>query len=213
MPEFSRFEQSLREVRTYRSRALITGTLGEAAAGMEGTFEVISESEDGDVYRASNFASPAVDQSAMDRLQEVLAVPMALPEDFVAFWRRWSRAVLVLRCDFWLMSPAQMVEVATYRARFSPACSGHLGKHRVIPFAEINHETEDYAALRLRAEDSMWNVCYFSHEYWTESMEDDPGDEFGSDASFSDWLERVLSTDGWPPIPWWRGESLINRID
>jgi hypothetical protein len=205
--QFLDFERSLFERRLYRSTAMISDVLGEAAEEMGGTFDLQPfdpKEETVDVYHASNFALNASDPKAIESVQKELRLPQPLPGDFLAFWRRWERAVLVLRSDYWLLSPAQMIEINTNYAQYSPRCSGHNGgQHRLIRFAEIGEGSGDYAALRLQPGKSEWDVCYIGHEYWTESAELDLDNEkWGTDPNFTAWLDRLLKTDGWPTLPW-----------
>lgn len=107
--------------------------------------------------------------------------------------------MLILRQDYWLLPALEIIHVARQRAAYSPESSGYTGVHRLIPFAEVGHETGDYIALRSRNDAMAWETCFYGHEYGTAWVETGGDEWFVLDASFTAWLQRVIETDGWPP--------------
>lgn len=197
MIDFEKFRASLSERRIYEGTAGIGELLELEAAEMEGTVRVLSDDGAVERYEATHLVQRAAETEDFQKIVAALNPPATLPEDFVRFWRLWRRAVLIFRQDYWLLTAREMVSVAKEKASYSPESSGYRGVHRVIPFAEIGKDTFDFAALRLQPGEESWRVCFCGRDYGTAEVE--TGEYFETDRNFSEWLDRLMESDGWPP--------------
>jgi hypothetical protein len=205
-------ESRLAEKRTYYGHAGISGQLTRAAKEMKGTVEVLSVSDPFERYRVTHLVEPQTNPEEVYAVSQRLQCPVKLPADFTEFWQKWRRVVLILRQDYWLIPPLEMIDVARQRASYSPESSGYAGVHRLVPFAEVGLETGDYIALRLRKDAMTWETCFYGHEYGTAWVETGGDEWFALDESLTAWFERIIETDGWPPGKYPR-DSQVDRVD
>ena len=200
---FDFFAFKLNEVREYQSSLDYLYLIGAylKRTGAKGVVEVISQDEHipyNDHFRASHFIRNADGSNSLDAVEAAFRV--ALPEDFMKFYQIWLEALLVLREPYWIMPGASIV--AVNQVYFG----SHDGKHpcNLIRFARCADENGQNFALRRKSPESAWTISMIDDlDYHENDWEagDDRFDYKVTDLSFTDWLHRMLETDGTPWFP------------
>ena len=200
---FDFFASKLNEVREYQSALDYLYLIGAymKRPDAKGVVEVISQDEHvpyNDHFRASHFVRNADGSDSLEVIKETFKVD--LPEDFAAFYGAWSEVLLVLREPYWIMPGASIV-ASNQRFRGS-----HDEKFpcNLIRFARYFDESGQNFALRRKNPESAWTISMIDDlDYHENDWEagDDKFDYKVTDLSFTDWLHRMLETDGTPWFP------------
>lgn len=123
---------------------------------------------------------------------------ITLPQDLCEFYRTYNEALILTRNPVLIMSPAQIIYVSD-DLREAHEVPKDLPRH-VIRFGWLG--TDSYFLLRYCAEADDWEVVISSYSYATDTqLQDRSAWETRCDKSFSDWLRRMIATDGVPLHP------------
>lgn len=118
-----------------------------------------------------------------------------LPADFRAFYQLYNEAFILGRNPVLIMSPAQIVSISD-ELRDAHDIPEDLPRH-VIRFGWLGNDS--YFLLRYHTKNNNWEVVLssYSHDTDAELQErTDWGTPWGK--TFTDWLRRMIETDGAP---------------
>jgi hypothetical protein len=126
-----------------------------------------------------------------------------LPADFNAFYRLHNEAFILGRNPVLIMSPAQIIYVSD-DLRDAHDIPDDLPRH-VIRFGWLG--TDSYFLLRFNASNNDWEVMLSSYSHATDAeLQDRTAWGTPCDKTFTDWLRRMMETDGAPLHPAHEGD-------
>ena len=121
-----------------------------------------------------------------------------LPDDFKEFYRVHNEALILTRNPVLIMNPEQIISVSD-ELREAHEVPKDLPRH-IIRFGWLG--TDSYFLLRYCEEASDWKVMISSYSHATDAeLQDRTAWGTPSDKSFTDWLHRMIETDGAPLHP------------
>lgn len=121
-----------------------------------------------------------------------------LPADFKEFYRLYNEALILTRNPVLIMNPEQIIAVSD-ELREAQEVPKELPRH-IIRFGWLG--TDSYFLLRYCAEANDWEVMISSYSHATDSeLQDRTAWGTPCDKTFTDWLRRMIKTDGAPLHP------------
>ena len=121
-----------------------------------------------------------------------------LPTDFKEFYHLHNEALILTRNPVLIMTPEQLISVSD-ELREAHEVPKDLPRH-IIRFGWLG--TDSYFLLRYCEEASDWKVMISSYSHATDAeLQDRTAWGTPSDKSFTDWLHRMIETDGAPLHP------------
>jgi hypothetical protein len=167
---------------------------------MNGCVELIDEKPEtfyNDHFKSTHITYPSK-KGGVKEVEETFAI--TLPDDFKSFYNEWSQALLVLREAYWIMPASGIIE-ATQSMR------GDYDAQRpcnLIRFARLFDSPDHFFSLRRKSPSSQWKIAKVDDGEMPVAdgdIGDDSADYMVTDANFTDWLKRMLETDGTPWFP------------
>lgn len=127
---------------------------------------------------------------------------MLLPEDYLGFVRNYSEYTLVRNVMLWLLPAEEVAEYASvFRRDEWGDESGDDVPHSVFPFALVRLSGGLLFAFRQLSPRKV-DVVFFDSGATSEfELMGPQAARFTSDTSFSDWLLRMVQTEGLPFRP------------
>ena len=121
-----------------------------------------------------------------------------LPADFNEFYQIHHEALILTRNPVLIMSPAQIIHVSD-DLRDAHEVPKDLPRH-VIRFGWLG--TDTYFLLRFEEATGQWGVMISSYSHATDTeLQDRTAWGTPCDKSFTEWLRRMIETDGAPLHP------------
>lgn len=131
------------------------------------------------------------------------ALVPSLPKDYLEFLGTFDWALVVLRECYWLPAIAKIVEHnREIRAGYKDMSDSD--GFNIFRFARFWDETLQSFAFRKRRDGSGWEVMWLNERDYMNPDEVYLGEDYDgwvTDRSFTDWLKRMVKTDGLPICP------------
>lgn len=186
---YSRFEKSLSEVRTYHDE---WGGLPEEIreAGIPtAKFKIVDKITTADVS-GSHVMNPGLVDPISPFKTFFRCNP---PDDFPAFYSQWNGGFLFLGLIYRLLP---MEKIITENAEFRKM-RGHdaRAEWKIIRFADIGHN--DFIGFRKK--DGRWVVSLILNEYHDDELHAGAFEAPVLAQSFSGWIDRLIDLDGAMP--------------
>ena len=196
---FSFFASEIAKTRRYHSVWPYWQLIEEflAKPGVNGSAQLISTDEGGsDTFDASHLVW-AADENEIDIVESEYGIQ--LPQDYKSFLTTWGQALLVFREAYWLMPPAEILRVSR---DWRDEIQGSSGPCNVVRFARYwDNEERHFCFINTGGE---WKIGFRDDYVFPTDDDDVTGEEAEScitDQSFTDWLTRMIATDGTPWFP------------
>jgi len=183
--DFTRFEASIRERRTYHDHwGLALELQGDRRLAPE--FHVTDKNAEWFVT-GTHVMNPGSPDPASPFRKQFGFDP---PADFVDFFRRWDGGYLFFGVPCTLLPVEKIIEhnVEFRRLRKYPMNA----PWSLIRFSDIGHN--DFIGYRLK--DGHWMVCQLLNEYDDKDLHAGDFEAPVLAQSFSSWIDRLISTEG-----------------
>jgi len=123
---------------------------------------------------------------------------ICLPTDIKEFYRLHNEALILTRNPVLIMNPEQIISVSD-ELREAHEIPSSLPRH-VIRFGWLG--TDSYFLLRFDEATKQWEVMISSYSHATDAeLQNRTAWGTACDKSFTDWLRRMIETDGVPLHP------------
>ncbi len=189
MTDYSRFEASIGERRSYHDEWGSLPTQIERAGLPRTRFLIIDRGTDADVagFNVMNPGHPNPDESLRPYFGEIV------PNDFADFYKRWNGGYLFYGVPHNLLSIEKIImENKDFRKSRKQALEGPW---EIIRFADIGHN--DFVGYRKKGD--KWVVSLLRNEYPDEWLLAGDFEAPILAPSFSEWIGRLIETDGAMP--------------
>lgn len=189
IPNFSRFESSMRETRTYHDE---WGALPEKIQGAGipiSRFQIVDKITECDVS-GSHVMNPGVPDSITPFIKCFYCNP---PEDFAKFYRRWNGGFIFFGIIYQLLPIDKIIDK---NSDFRKS-RGHGPKDewKIIRFADIGHN--DFIGFRKK--NGQWVVSLILNEYHDDELHAGAFEAPVLAQSFTGWIDRLIDLDGAMP--------------
>jgi Leucine-rich repeat (LRR) protein len=203
------FHSALEKLRTYQGNEsywdLVSGFLKKA--GVCGRSKFLERDGETVMFQATHLGVKG-DGRGLEKVEAALKI--VLPDDIKEFYKIWSEILLVLCDPFRLMPVDEIIEANRWEPKY--------GSCNLVRFAQYDTYSEIHFALRRKFENAPWHIAIWNEmdEVYVsdEDAHSDELDHTQSDLSFTDWLKRMIETDG---VPWNVGykqdRAMGKRID
>jgi hypothetical protein len=138
-------------------------------------------------------------------------VGATLPDDFKAFYTIWHEGILMTRNPVRILCIEEVISEMHQIRRYSRVSSET--PYHFLRFGEIN--SQRHFGLRLRSDSETWIVdlnCW--NEVNDSELLSSELEHSLTDKSFTQWLRRMILTDGAPLDPGWPDEDdlFVKRV-
>ena len=194
--EFINFRRSLKETRRYRDPIDDCLSLKEKNPSMFKNWRIspAPASEIDSIVEGTHIMKPG-NPTGLEAVNKKFNV--ILPNDLDQFYKNWDGGYLLLSVPYTLLSVDEIIErnIWIRSVRHEPLDA----PWKIVKFAHISDG--NYIGMsRIGAE---WYILFISNEYYdAELSQTGKPPRQGLPATFSEWLDLILKTDGVLPDIW-----------
>ena len=135
-------------------------------------------------------------RSGVGKVEEEFGIK--LPADFVEFYQNWNEGILITRNPVKIMNPTEIIRTVN-ELRTAQDIPDNL-PHRIVRFGDLGNSS--YFLLRYRHGIEDWEILCSSYSQDTDAdLQEDNDFPRPCDKTFSEWLQRMVVTDGVPLHP------------